>query len=698
MILFSMTAAVGLLVLLLYAIVSAQAQSGVSMIPAQTDALCTVTVDVVGRGQVNMNPDANADTALNVEIGAELAYLVMENSEIYVRFERYVDLFDSSEQFSIRQFRLKKHGNADQAGPGYLDAGYHRGALTNAQIIYNGPDRKTVRLEWTSKTNNPNLPPNQPFVSEISIYPNGKFLKIDYVNVAWAVVIVDLGRPGGTATGQNVAYGAAGWNRGYVAHPESYFSVLTEETYNDPPDGGSLNYKNNFVIGVYNPANNQGLGRTFPIQKAGGSENITRSIKFLANADARHGFEVTPPEPWKAVSFTSFLYAVTGGPNEIVNVGKTLIDGDYGDYGVECGTPVTLTAVAEAPEWAFSRWERDLTGSANPAVITPTVDSLVTAVFVDVKPPTVTGQNPPPGAVDVPANTNIVAHVLDGGTGVKQSSIVMRVNGANVTGSTVITGSPGDYTLTYDPPENFAYESTVTVSVTACDQATPSNCMAAPAAHTFRIGSNTPPVISNVRAVPNPGGAAITWNTDEPATSQVEWGATPALGNSILKSGLVTAHAVQINGLSPQTTYYYKVTSADEIGDKSSSSVLSFITQASGPIVSDDFNSCELNPIWQFINPLGDADYNMTDTHVELVVPGGANHDIWPQTGMPTNRAPRIMQPVTDPNNLKVKFEKGVGQRIQMQGVLIEQDASNFLRINFQFDEDGPYPSLRDRL
>jgi uncharacterized repeat protein (TIGR02543 family) len=360
----------------------ARAQTDESPAANSPDAaarVCSLTVNVAGEGAVTQ-ARTNFDPALRVEVDPAREFVILENSVLYVRYERYIDLFDNSEQFNIRQFRLKQYGNADQAGPGYLDAAYHRGALTNAEVIYDGLDRKTVRLHWVSKPNNPNLPAFQPFVSEISIYPNSQFLKIDYVNAAWAVVIVDLGRPGGTTTGENVAYGAAGWSRGYVAHPESFFSVLADETYNDPPDGGSLNYKNNFIVGVYNPANNQGLGRTLPIQKTDGSGNITRAIKFLYNAGARHGFEITTPAPANAVSFTSFLYAVTGGPEEIIATGMTLLDDTTGDYGDQCGEVVELTAVP-APGWYFRSWSGDITGADDTASITLTADHVITATF-----------------------------------------------------------------------------------------------------------------------------------------------------------------------------------------------------------------------------------------------------------------------------------------------------------------------------
>ncbi len=46
------------------------------------------------------------------------------------------------------------------------------------------------------------------------------------------------------------------------------------------------------------------------------------------------------------------------------------------------------------------------------------------------------------------------------------------------------------------------------------------------------------------------------------------------------------------------------------------------------------------------------------------------------------------MHPVTDPNNLKVKFDSGVAVDRALQGILVEQDDQNFLRINYQY-QDG---------
>ncbi|MFC1946580.1 choice-of-anchor D domain-containing protein [Chloroflexota bacterium] len=75
--------------------------------------------------------------------------------------------------------------------------------------------------------------------------------------------------------------------------------------------------------------------------------------------------------------------------------------------------------------------------------------------------------DPADGDTDVPINTNIVLNVKDDGVGVNQSTIAMTVEGMAVTPT--ITGSPADYTLTYNPPSNSAYLQVVNVTVDASD-------------------------------------------------------------------------------------------------------------------------------------------------------------------------------------------------------------------------------------
>ena len=56
--------------------------------------------------------------------------------------------------------------------------------------------------------------------------------------------------------------------------------------------------------------------------------------------------------------------------------------------------------------------------------------------------------------------------------------------------------------------------------------------------------------------------ARVTWTTPEPATSQIEFDTTPALGRSTARAdGRVAQHAVELTGLTPATGYYYRIVS-----------------------------------------------------------------------------------------------------------------------------------------
>jgi hypothetical protein len=75
-----------------------------------------------------------------------------------------------------------------------------------------------------------------------------------------------------------------------------------------------------------------------------------------------------------------------------------------------------------------------------------------------------------------------------------------------------------------------------------------------------------PPAISSIVATPEAGGttATITWSTDEPASSRVDYGpGGGALAQSVSSGALVTSHSLQLTGLTPLSAYDYRVTSAD---------------------------------------------------------------------------------------------------------------------------------------
>jgi hypothetical protein len=95
-------------------------------------------------------------------------------------------------------------------------------------------------------------------------------------------------------------------------------------------------------------------------------------------------------------------------------------------------------------------------------------------------------------------------------------------------------------------------------------------------------GSNPPPapVISGLSAgTITTTSATITWVTDVPADSQVEYGTTTAYGASTsLDSTVVTSHSQVLTGLATNTTYHYRVKSRGQNGVLATSGDAVFVT------------------------------------------------------------------------------------------------------------------------
>jgi hypothetical protein len=121
-------------------------------------------------------------------------------------------------------------------------------------------------------------------------------------------------------------------------------------------------------------------------------------------------------------------------------------------------------------------------------------------------------------------------------------------------------------------------------------------------------GDDTPPVISEISASDiAQTSAVITWTTDEPATSQVEYGLTSGYGSATsLDSTLVTSHSVSLSELSAGTTYHYRVKSDDASENQAMSADRTFSTatppDTTPPVISEigasDITTCTATIIW----------------------------------------------------------------------------------------------------
>jgi hypothetical protein len=82
-------------------------------------------------------------------------------------------------------------------------------------------------------------------------------------------------------------------------------------------------------------------------------------------------------------------------------------------------------------------------------------------------------------------------------------------------------------------------------------------------------GDVTPPTITGVWATETENSVTITWTTNEPSDSVVNYGTTQFLGSTKSSSIKVSNHTIIITELESDTEYYYEILSTDEAGNTS---------------------------------------------------------------------------------------------------------------------------------
>lgn len=125
-------------------------------------------------------------------------------------------------------------------------------------------------------------------------------------------------------------------------------------------------------------------------------------------------------------------------------------------------------------------------------------------------------------------------------------------------------------------------EQTYTYYVRCQDSATNTNADDYPITFYVASSDTVPPVISNVQVVDvGSYSARITWATDEPATSQLEYGTTDAYGSfTVLDSTRAVSHSITLVGLDPATTYHMRARSQDVAYNETLSADYTFTTSA----------------------------------------------------------------------------------------------------------------------
>jgi hypothetical protein len=187
---------------------------------------------------------------------------------------------------------------------------------------------------------------------------------------------------------------------------------------------------------------------------------------------------------------------------------------------------------------------------------------------------------------------------------------------------------------------------------------------------------------------------ALSWNasTDRAGVS----------GYTLYRNGsevsTLSATSFQDFGLAPSTSYAYTLSAYDGTGNQSAQCAPVSATTpesttirnsaAPGP-VSDYFDDASLNTgLWTFVNPVGDAMVWLNAGHAVITIPGGKSHDAWTFG----NLSARLVQSVADTDfEVEVKFDVSAMAPHQIQGIMIEQDAQNYIRFDIYYDVSAPH-------
>jgi hypothetical protein len=236
------------------------------------------------------------------------------------------------------------------------------------------------------------------------------------------------------------------------------------------------------------------------------------------------------------------------------------------------GTPLAQRSDLSAPGWTYSAGALRLYHTSSGVVQITLGGGTVN------QPPTATLTAPSSGATyNAPATINLTAGATDTDGTVSK---VEFYSGASLLSTD--TTAPYSYNWTSVPAGSYGLTAQATDNTGAVATSPVVNVTVTSAADT------TPPVISAVSVGSvNQNGATITWTTNEPSDSKVEYGPTAAYGSSTaLNATPVTAHTMVVSGLDAGTTYHFRVLSKDAAGNPATGPDATFNTPPA-PVAAD---------------------------------------------------------------------------------------------------------------
>lgn len=163
-------------------------------------------------------------------------------------------------------------------------------------------------------------------------------------------------------------------------------------------------------------------------------------------------------------------------------------------------------------------------------------------------------------------------------------TIATSTDNVTLTGSSLAAGVSTSYTLQIASGNSVASSADWTIQVSDDGGSSTTSCSgnlgtailaSAPDTEAPQISELT---ISEITS----SSVKITWNTDENATSVIDYGTTADYGSTKSDSSLVTSHSINIDSLSANTTYHFNTKSTDSTGNTEEFGDETFITAKAG--------------------------------------------------------------------------------------------------------------------
>ncbi len=361
--------------------------------------------------------------------------------------------------------------------------------------------------------------------------------------------------------------------------------TFTISASNNPPSGGTVTGTGSYAYGTTNVLTaHPNFGYNFGSWTENGvivgpTANLTTVVyanhSFVANyteANTNHLVTTATLPPGLARVGGSGVY--TNGQSGTFSAPPVVVSGQYDYFFREFALTNTVVSASASFTKVFST-----TDPTNLQYVAVYASLGVTPVVTNV---TVNFPNPVPATTsfqlgfrfDRSMNTNVTPQVTL--TNSAREAVQPTVPAGGHWASVVVSND-----TFYLPPVTFIHGMDGTVQVFIAAAQDPLGGTMGPTNVFTILVDATPPVLSNIAATPSVLSTFVTWTSDKPASSLVEYGTSPAYGlNSGFNSQLVTAHGVTLGSLNPLTTYHFRVHSSDQAGNQTISGDESFTTLA----------------------------------------------------------------------------------------------------------------------